>query len=98
MALGNSGARPPIPSVPVGARPCPSTPSSAQTDQGRRNLRKIMEAIGCLKCPALEVIRGRNANDYGCLRGGCDRQRVALAIIKAHQAKAAPASAPEAKP
>lgn len=39
------------------------------TDKQRRNLRRILELTGCLKCPSLVTRQGRNCNTYACKRG-----------------------------
>jgi len=70
---------------------------AALTDRERRSLHRIMEAIGCLKCPWLKVARGRNANGYDC-RNDARCGALLVAIEKLREAGARSAAKPEAGP
>ena len=58
-------------------------PFASLTDAQRRNIRAIQEEAGCFECQHLVVVRGRNANSYGCRqRTGCERLTKTLALFK----------------
>ena len=58
-------------------------PFAALTDAQRRNIRAIIAEAGCLRCPFLVVVRGRNCNSYGCRqRTGCESLTRTLALYK----------------
>ena len=42
------------------------------TDTQRRMVRAVMESVGCLRCPSVVIVRGRNCNSYGCRANGGD--------------------------
>ena len=67
----------------------PDLDFSPLSDAQRRNLRRILEAIGCLVCPKLRISHGRNVNHYGCALGavGCERAVNVREILRKAAAK-----------
>ena len=69
------------------------------TEKQRRNLRQILKLTGCLACPSLVTVRGRNCNSYTCKRGmHCSKLADTLHHLKLIEAGTRAAVAPEPAP